>query len=147
MKTITEMVEVMLHFGMGGEVEVNHGDDNWHPVGKLNSRWNWGINDYRIKKVDPHAELKEAVVDPTKQVRIKGKGEWLDAGADWSWKYPPENYEIRDKRKEDKPKPVKKVKLLAWYDGQYICWCEQNTPPRSHWKRVPMQDKVIEVEG
>jgi hypothetical protein len=65
---------------------------------------------YRIKvEVDPYAELKEAVVDPTKQVRIKGKGEWMDAGRIGSWCYRPENYEIRDKRKEDKTK-VKKVK-------------------------------------
>jgi uncharacterized membrane protein len=89
-----------------------------------------------------YAELKEAVVDPTKQVRwIKGKGEWMDAGYDWGWHYPPENYEIRDK-----PKPVKQIKMQAWFDGLYLFWREENAPPMSHWKRVPMQDKVIEVE-
>jgi hypothetical protein len=141
MKAIKEIVEVMQHYDNGGEIEYRFSNPPgpWNPSTK--PTWDWFTLDYRIKKVDPHAELKEAVVDPTKQVRIKGKGEWMDAGCDWAWKYPPENYEIRDK-----PKPVKKVKLQACFDGLYLFWREENAPPPSHWKRVPMQDKVIEVE-
>jgi hypothetical protein len=142
-KIIKEMIEVMQHFDNGGEVEyrTQTNPNYWNP--STTPTWDWFTLDYRIKKVDPYAELK-ATNQPGsgKQIRVVGDANpWEDAGKDWVWCYRPDQYEIRDK-----PKPVKKVKLLAWFDGLYLFWREENAPPMSHFKRVPMQDKVIEVE-
>jgi hypothetical protein len=140
MKTLQEQIEVMQHFADGGNIERRCFDGTWVDI--EDPDWSWDKSVYRIKvEVDPYAELKEAVVDPTKQVRIKGKGEWMDAGKDWVWCYRPDQYEIRDK-----PKPVKKVKLLAWFDGIHLFWHEENSSTCDEWKRVPAEDKVIEVE-
>lgn len=67
---------------------------------------------YRIHKeekkeepIDPYAELKAANKDPTKQIRIKlydGKYSiWHDSDCFWNFDAPVDDYEIRDKPKED----------------------------------------------
>ena len=140
MKTIQEQIEVMQHFERGGAIEciARCENDVWET--SKNPDWTWSAYDYRIKQpVDPYAELKAAAADPTKQVRIEGF-DWRDAGYDWRWDTPAECYEIRDK-----PKPLKKVKMLAWFDGGSLFWRTENYS-YSAYKRVPMQDKVIEVE-
>ena len=138
MKTIREQIAVMQHFADGGKVEMQYADGTW----KLNEspQWEWGSINYRIAEVDTYAELKKAAADPTKQIQCGGTG-WYDCGEyKWLWNVLPEDYEIRDK-----PKPMKKVKLLAWFDGNALFWrtekfmCEAN-------KRVPSEDKEIEVE-
>ena len=143
MKTIQEQIAVMQHFADGGQVERMNYKGDWciasAPV------WDWHVFDYRIAEIDPYAELKKAEADPTKQVKIKRWSNWVDSGYPWSWNLHPEQYEIRDK-----PKPMNKVKLLAWFrphDG-FITWrAEDRTMIPTYWKRVPSEDKEIEVEN
>jgi len=78
-----------------------------------NPAWDKNVK-YRIK--DPYRELKEAAADPTKQIRLKGRdwyGDWYGVGEyalqPWSFNYPLECYEIRDK-----PAPKQKVKMWQW---------------------------------
>lgn len=142
MKTIQEQIAVMQHFANGGKVEAQDIGGYWGTV--CTPYWDWDNFDYRIKvEVDPYAELKAAAKDPTKQIKTKYCHGWSDAGRNWSWDLMPEEYEIRDK-----PKPRKKVKLLAWFTGDSIAWLEECKQPISYWcwKRVPSEDKIIEVE-
>jgi hypothetical protein len=99
--------------------------------------WN-EFTEYRIR--NPYRELKAAAADPTKQIRWQG-GEWKDAEANWEWASPPEEYEIRDK-----PKATKKVKLLAWFNNSTLFWYTEDTNVQPGWKRVPSEDKEVEVE-
>ena len=136
-----ELAAVLTHFADGGEVEFRDknadGDPTWYLLTCIPA-WDFNSCDYRIK--DPYAALKEAAKDPTKQIRVIGSNKWLDAGTPWTWVWPPEDYEIRDK-----PKTTKKVKLLAYIDD----WGEMHTRTQpttvSGWKRVPAEDKEIEV--
>lgn len=49
MKTITEMVEVMLAYANGKQIECKSFlQKEWHSVEK--PFWNWLDNDYRVKK-------------------------------------------------------------------------------------------------
>lgn len=145
MKTIEEQIAVMQHVAAGGKVEMQYADGAW----KLNDtpQWERGIIDYRIaEEADPYAELKAAAKNPTKQIRYGAKGvwvEWIDANppGGFSWCYPPEEYEIRDK-----PKPMKKVKLLAWFDGDQLFWLSETAQPKRPSKRVPDKDMEIEIE-
>lgn len=137
MKTIQEQIEVMQHFADGGEVEKHYGVDGWEVV--FNPAWNWSTQDYRVKQpVDPYAELKAAAKDPTKQINCNGCG-WMDSGYKWLWSSPVEEYEIRDK-----PKPVKRVKLLAWLVMGQLLLIEDGRTCIG--RRVPSEDKEIEVE-
>ena len=139
MKTTGEMIEVMTHFANGGEVETGFPEEGewWTPS---EPAWNWSVYDYRIKQVDPYAELKAAAADPTKQIRVTGDKRWLDAGSYWSWDLPVSRYEIREKPGK------KKITMLAWYDGGKLFWQSDEYKVAWSGKRVPMQDKVIEVE-
>lgn len=92
---------------------------------------------------DPYAELKAAAQDPTKQIRIIGM-DWMDYGHPWTFRsYTTDSYEIRDK---PKPKPMKNVKLLGWLDmfGELRLF-EDVVVINSTWKRVPGEDREIEV--
>lgn len=138
MKTIQEIIKVMQHFANGGEVEKHYGVDGWEVV--FNPVWNWSTQDYRIKQpVDPYAELKAAAKDPTKQIRLAPYGEWTDYGFMWDWSFPPERYEIRDK-----PKPMKKIKLLAWLVMGQLLLIEDGRTCSG--KRMPSQDIEGEIE-
>ena len=100
------------------------------------------IDTYLAKQEDPYAHLKAAAADPTKQVRYYS-GLWFDGGScKWNWSEPPEAYEIRDK-----PKTMKKVKMLAWLtlSGSFFLKAEGSPVPED-WLRVPAEDKIIEVE-
>jgi len=114
---------------------------------KLENKTIDGILCYRIIKEDPYAELKAAAKDPTKQIRFLSGSckDWIDSnkdGTQWNFSFPPENYEIRDKLK-----PTKKVKLLAWItDSGTFFRAIDGTYVSSFWKRVPSEDKEIEVE-
>lgn len=101
------------------------------------------ITAYRIveeEKADPYAELKAAVKDPTKQIRCGKTGTWRDAGTAWTFERPVQDYEIRNK--------PKKMKLLAYItpDDGYLTWSKEGVPMTPAWKRVPSEDKEIEVE-
>lgn len=142
MKTIEDQIKVMQHFADGGKIEMQRTDGSW----KLNDapQWEWSCVDYRIaEEIDPYAELKKAAKDPTKQIRCNDAIgiDWQDAGYEWKWCCAPHCYEIRDK-----PKPMKKVKLLAWFDGYSLFWRIPEAPKIKIWKRVPSEDKEIEVE-
>lgn len=113
-------------------------------------RWEYGdVIAYRIIKeaeADPYAELKAAVKDPTKEVRClheDSNKEWLCNRPEYfAWSHPPEYYEIRDK--------PKKIKLLAYYhpfQGE-LTWRHESSDVlrHAHWKRIPSEDKEIEVE-
>ena len=100
------------------------------------------IDAYLAKQEDSYAELKKAAADPTKQIRCDS-GPWYDAGSyNWAFCSPPEYYEIRDK-----PKPMKKVKMLAWLtlSGSFFLKAEGSPVPEG-WLRVPSEDKEVEIE-
>ena len=42
---------------------------------------------------------------------------------------------------------TKKVKLLAWFDGTYLVYREARSSPAGQWKRIPAEDKIVEVVG
>ena len=143
MKTIQEQIAVMQHFVDGGRVERMDYKGDWHLVSAL--VWDWHVWDYRIveeEEVDPYAELKLAAADPTKQIRDKvANTPWYDSTSFAVFTLPASHYEIRDK-----PKPMKKVKLLAWFTGERLTWMSEEYSPLEQWRRVPAEDKEIEVE-
>ena len=102
--------------------------------------WN-EFTEYRIH--DPYRKLKEAAADPTKQIRVNGGVGWVDAGEyNWVWSEPPEKYEIRDK-----PVKKRKIKLLAWLVGGELRWFSEDARISPQvWKRVPSEDKEVEVD-
>jgi hypothetical protein len=66
---------------------------------------------------------------------------WFDAGEyDWLWNNPPSDYEIRDKPEK------RKVKLLAWFSGEWLIWRTEGGTTSPHWIRVPSEDKEIELD-
>ncbi len=99
------MIEVMQAYVDGKEIELSKCSVNENPY------WNWDNSPNTYVVVDPYAELKAAAKDPTKEVRCIaptcGNSSWQHT-SEWTWNYLPDQYEIRDK-----PKPMKKVKLLA----------------------------------
>ena len=128
--------ELIKAWADGAEVEYLFGDE-W--VKLASPTWDTP-GEYRIH--DPYRELKEAAKDPTKQIRINGGVDWVDAGEfNWTWTASPSDYEIRDK-----PVEKKKVKLWAWLgDGELRWFSEDSNLNRQVWKRVPSEDKEIEV--
>ncbi len=119
-------------------------------AGKLRWRNNTSIyayvTAYRIveeEKTDPYAELKAAAKDPTKQIRCGKTGAWGKAGTAWTFERPVQDYEIRNK--------PKKMKLLAWVEANgNLNWRKEGYEYGPYWariwKRVPSEDKEIEVE-
>ncbi len=106
---------------------------------------NYHIGAYRvIKEADPYAELKAAAKDPTKQIKYTfpdgASDGWHDYDHDWSFQGLLSGYEIRNK--------PKKMKLLAYItpDDGYLTWGKEGVPMTPAWKRVPSEDKEIEVE-
>jgi len=94
--------ELIKAWADGAEIECLATSGTWTYVS--NPAWHKDIS-YRIK--DPYAALKAAAKDPTKQIRVVDE-EWpVDGEPTWSWCYPPEDYEIRDK-------PKAKVKMWLW---------------------------------
>ena len=136
MKKIEQMIEVMQAYCDGADIEYKQHMSSYWCVATTPT-WDWDNIDFRIK--DRYAELKAAAADPTKQIRLKNSV-WIDAGPNWNWKYPAEDYEIRDK-----PKDKKQIKLLAWYDGMDMFWRQEGYTNGSY-QRVPSEDKVIEIE-
>jgi len=49
-------------------------------------------------------------------------------------------------RGRPKQPKTKQVKMLCWYDGALNWYGENDVLPQDTWKRVPSEDKVIEVE-
>jgi hypothetical protein len=127
-------------FAEGYEIEVEVSENWWQTTD--HPQWDVCLK-YRIK--DPYRELKEAAEDPTKQIRLldrDGKGRhspYESAGYVWTWLFPPEHYEIRDK-------PTPKVKMLAYFTGVNLIWIIEYGVTSTGWKRVPTEDKEIEVE-
>lgn len=98
--------KIIIEWARGAQIEYfSQYVQNWlitlHPL------WDDSIQ-YRV--YDPYRTLKEAAEDPTKQVRHKGSDIWFSGGeGSWTWCYPPEEYEVRDK-----PKLKKKKKMWQW---------------------------------
>ncbi len=44
------------------------------------------------------------------------------------------------------PEPKKKVKFLCWYYDGSLSWYKDDMPTPDHWKRVPSEDKEVEIE-
>jgi len=61
----------------------------------------------------------------------------------WSGRFWNEIAEFRGRPKQPK---TKQVKMLCWYDGALNWYGENDVLPQDTWKRVPSEDKVIEVE-
>jgi hypothetical protein len=51
-----------------------------------------------------------------------------------------------DVRIAPEPKKMRKVKMLAWFDGHQLFWFKEGENNDIRWKRVPAEDKEIEVE-
>ena len=109
----------------------------------------WNSDHWIFRLADPYRKLKEAANDPTKEIRfLKSDGthsEW-DIDDPCQFVFAPDRYEIRDK---PAPKPkTRKVKLLGWFNGKHLMhqsyYSGFNT--LGIWKRVPGEDKEIEVE-
>ena len=139
MKTLEEKIAVMQHYTNGGEVEFRE-TGKWiqTPV----PVWNWSLFDYRIKEVaDPYAELKAANTPGSgKQIRLRALKTWHEAGHDWKFDAPVDQYEIRNK--------PRRIKLLAWFDTTELRWLPESrtTAIGPNWKRMPNQDIEDEVE-
>jgi hypothetical protein len=103
---------------------------------------------YRIveeAKVDPYAELRAAAKDPNKEIAIRGHEVTLGwhSGKYWKFDRPVEDYVVRDK--------PKKIKLLAWVEANgNLNWRKEGYEYGPCWtliwKRIPSEDKEIEVE-
>ncbi len=141
MKTIEEQIAVMKHFANGGKVEYRDNEGNWHLIS--DPMWNWRHYNYRIaEEIDPYAELKAANTPGSgKQIRVFNSDTWRNAGSIWAFDLPVSSYEIRDK-----PKSLRKVKLLAWFDGESLFWRTEGCFGNSLLTRVPAEDKIIGVE-
>jgi hypothetical protein len=108
--------------------------------------WGSSITAYRVieEKADPYAELKAAAKDPTKQIKYTfsdgASDGWHDYDHEWSFQGLLSGYEIRNK--------LKKMKLLAYVDitGGDLLWRLEDYQMSEQWKRVPSEDKEIEVE-
>lgn len=143
-----EQAEVMLHFWNGGEVEYAYrtsANKNWKKV--YEPLWDWCCYIYRVaEQGDPYAALKAAAKDPTKQIRCypfaEDDSDWInsDKGDGWTWYHSPDQYQIRDK-----PNPAK-VKFLAYATNFTLFWVQSNIEADCQWKRVPSEDKEVEVE-
>jgi hypothetical protein len=120
----------------GAEIEAMF-KKNWETI--KNPNW-YPECEYRIK--DPYRELKEAAMDPNKEIRYimndGNKGRWRSA-AEFCLDAPPKRYEIRDK-------PKTKVKMLTYFTGLRLVWLIEYQVTSPKWKRVPSEDKEIEVE-
>jgi hypothetical protein len=114
--------------------------------------WSDSVFMYRIVKkeeeVDPYAKLKAATQDQTKQLYVYGDKVYpAFDGEYWFFAYPPEVYEVRDK-----PKPTRKIKLLAWLTsyGGFIEYAE-GSHTFTGWKPVLKNGvqafRIVEVEG
>jgi hypothetical protein len=102
---------------------------------------------YRVIKeaeTDPYAELKAAAKDPTKQIKYTfpdGVSDgWHDYNHDWSFQGLLSGYEVRNK--------PQKIKLLAYIGGsnEELLWRIEGYEMSSYWKRVPSEDKEVDVE-
>ncbi len=103
---------------------------------------------YRVVKkavADPYAELKAAAKDPNKEIAIRGHEVTLGwySGKYWKLDLPVEDYVVRDK--------PKKIKLLAWVEANgNLNWRKEGYEYGPCWtliwKRIPSEDKEIEVE-
>ena len=145
MKTIQEQIAVMQHFAAGGKVELQYTDGSWKLCDA--PQWSWLLSDYRIAEGDPYAELKAAAADPRKQIRDKvANTPWYDSTSYAVFALPASHYEIRDK-----PKPPRKIKLLAWLGTDHVLRHVEEgyeVPYGFHAdaQHVPAEDKEIEVE-
>ena len=130
--------ELIKAWADGHEVEyLSVSADKWLPC---QSPYWADDTEYRIH--DPYRHLKEAAADPTKQIRINGGVDWIDAGEfNWTWTSSPSNYEIRYK-----PVEKRKVKLLAWLAGGNAVYREENENVPAGWKRIHNLDYVAEVD-
>lgn len=98
-----------------------------------------------IKEVDPYAELKAAAKDPTKVIvhLPSTTVHEYPACVGFNFTDEPACYEIRDK--------PKKIKLLAWVEANgNLNWRKEGYEYGPCWtliwKRIPSEDKEIEVE-
>ena len=71
---------------------------------------------------------------------MSGRDLWIPLSAPrWNWE--------ETKYRITKPEPkLRKVKMRAWFDGYSLFWREEKYNPVGEWKRVPAEDKEIEVE-
>ena len=145
MKNTKELIEIMQAYCDGAVIEYKQHMSSYWCVATTPT-WAWDNIDFRVK--DPYAELKVAAQDPTKQIRClrDEMPMWSSDAFGWDFieKFPyrkPSDYEIRDK-----PKAMKQIKLQAWYDGGRLFWQSDEYKVSRSCKRVPAEDKTIEVE-
>lgn len=130
----------------GAEIESHH--VSWvHAKFVLDNNPNWDDEGWEFRIADPYRELKEAAKDPKKQIRYQSEsgnwGEWH--GPDiWTFEYPVERYQIRDK-----PKPKRKVKLYQWLyrspNGELITTTHTEFGP-TYADSKRLDETMIEVE-
>ena len=83
--------------------------------------------------------------------------EWLDNGmpevefqslngGGWSKIKNPAWDECYEYRLVYPPKPKKKIEMLCWLRNDMLIWQMDRCSGDAHWKRVPSEDKIIEVD-
>ncbi len=74
-----------------------------------------------------------------KQIEYRFNGYlWKQSIVQPSWDWNSTDYRIAKQKKT--------VKLNAWFDGIDLFWRSSDISGDSSWKRVPSEDKTIEVE-
>ena len=74
-----------------------------------------------------------------------GEIERLSLDGFWeAWKAPDWNWGMIDYRIAQPKK--KKVKVLAFFNGVTLVWYAEDAKYSMAWRRVPSEDKIIEVE-
>lgn len=72
------------------------------------------------------------------EIELLSGVEWLPCNVpNWNW----ENFHYRIA-----PKAPKKVKLLAYIGVGQLAWLEDDLTAPASWKRVPAEDKEVEVQ-
>ena len=91
-------------------------------------------------KTEEFIEVLQAHVDGKRvEVRSIGCTEWHPLPNGHLWNTQVYVYRIATTQ-------VRKIKLLGYYDGLGLFWRKPSHPADTEWKRVPKEDKEIEVE-
>lgn len=124
--------ELIKAWADGAEIEYLNAVECW--VTARVPAWNVET-EYRIK--DPYRELREAQA-AGKVIQILNDKGWSDCTP--LFNNPPERYRI-------KPEPTTTViTIQCWMDSQQQLHWTNAKPGKAQWKRVPSEDKTVEVE-
>lgn len=120
---------------------------------KLSGDWFADYMDFTSDQENYRIDLSQTPTENWREIYRTAQ----EFGVVFSWAYEqiPRRYSIKQafgeyqlaaaKREEPKPK-TRQVKMLAWFDGIALLWKSTECAMSPNWKRVPSEDKIIEVE-